>query len=164
MRPGRHLLLLLLLTAPLLVPASARLGETLADLKKRFGQPERESRGTNQFWLFEGDNGQVLYSVTFNAAGRSIAEGMKPHKRARFPDSNAHVFIDSQLAPWEGSKTMRTIQPGEHYRYAGQDFVCDKSEFVKVDEPNGVLLVWNKSAVSPSVMVLAPEMFRRGGG
>jgi hypothetical protein len=141
-------------------PAHARLGETVSDLKKRFGRPELESRGNNVFWLFEGDDGQLLYTVTLNAAGRSIAEGLKPHKRARFHETDAHVFISSQLEPWENSKTLRTLKPGERYHFAGQNFVCEPNESVMVDEPNGVLLVWNKS-VNPSVMVIAPELLLR---
>ena len=143
------------------LPGYARLGESTADLKKRFGKPELESRKDNIFWLFEGDNGQLLYTVTLNAEGRSIAEGLKPHKRARFHESDARVFMDSQLAPFEGSKTLRVVKPGEPYRFAGQDFVCDALEHVVLDEPRGLLLVWNKS-VNPSVLVVSPAMFQRG--
>jgi hypothetical protein len=160
MRSRRPLLLVLALAVLATVPATARLGETVADLKKRFGRPELESRKDNVFWLFEGDNGQLLYTVTLNAAGRSIAEGLKPHKRARFHDQDALVFIDAQLAPLEGSKTLHTLKPGEHYRFAGQEFVCAQDEQVTVDEPNGLLLIWNKS-VNPAVMVVSPEMFQR---
>lgn len=150
-----------LLAALAPIAAHARLGDSAADLKKRFGRPELESRKDNLFWLFEGDNGQLLYTVTLNADGRSIAEGLKPHKRARFHDSDAQVFMDSQLAPFEGSKTLRVVKPGEPYRFAGPDFVCQTFEHVVLDEPRGLLLVWNKSA-NPSVLVVSPAMFQRG--
>jgi hypothetical protein len=156
-----RLLFTCLLAAFALSPAHARLGESAADLKKRYGRPELESRKENIFWLFEADNGQLLYTVTLNAEGRSIAEGLKPHKRARFHESDARVFMDSQLAPLEGSKTLRVVKPGEHYQFAGQDFVCDALEHVVLDEANGLLLIWNKS-VNPSVLVVSPAMFQHG--
>jgi hypothetical protein len=157
----RLLLVALLVTGFALVPARARLGETLADLKKRYGRPELESRKDNVFWLFEGDNGQLLYTVTLNAEGRSIAEGLKPHKRARFTEANAVDFIEAQLLPWADSPTLRTHKPGEKYRFAGQEFVCGQLEHVMVDESNGVLLIRTKT-VNPAVVVVAPEMFQRG--
>jgi hypothetical protein len=156
-----RLIFALLLAALTALPGHARLGETTADLKKRFGRPELESRKDNIFWLFEADNGQLLYTVTLNAEGRSIAEGLKPQKRARFHESDARVFMDAQLAPLENSKTLRVVKAGEHYRFAGQDFVCDALEHVVIDEPNGFLLIWNKS-VNPSVLVVSPAMFQRG--
>ena len=161
MRPACHLVLAILLASLASVSAQARLGETPADLKKRFGRPEPESRANNVFWLFEGTYGHLLYTVTLNPAGRSIAEGLKPVKRARFTEDDALVFIESQLTPWEGSKTMLTLKVGDKYRFAGQDFVCGQYEHVVVDEPNGVLLIWNKATVDPAVMVVSPEMFQK---
>lgn len=155
-----RLLSVLLLAALAFAPASARLGETLDQLKERYGRPEPEARRGNFIWLFEGDDGALLYTVTFNAEGRSIAEGLKPYKRARFTDNNALDFIETQLAQWNGSPTMRTLKPGDKYRFAGQDFVCGKLEHVVVDEPKGILLIWTKK-VDPAVIIVTPEMFNR---
>src|SRR5688572_12145922 len=113
MRVVRRLFPALLLASLTLMPAQARLGETMADIQKQFGTPGGQPRKDNAFWLFEGDDGLLSYTVTFNAEGRSIAEGLKPVRRARFTKSNALIFIESQLMPWEGSKTMRTLKPGE---------------------------------------------------
>ena len=156
--------LFLLSAGWLAVTAQARLGETLADLKKRYDSPAPQIRrdDTNATWLFdEGDSGQLAYTVTFNAKGRSIAEGMKPVKRARFSKETALEFIEMQLAPYRDSKTQRILKPGEKYRFAGQDFTCGKEEYVVLDEPRGLLLIWSQG-VDPSVMVVSPEMFQRG--
>ena len=161
--PSRHLLVLLL-AGWLAVPAPARLGETLADLKKRFDSPATQIRkdSTNATWLFDQDDtGQLAYTVTFNAKGHSIAEGLKPVKRARFSNETAQDFIEQQLAPYHDSKTQQILKPGEKYRFAGQIFICGKEEYVVVDEPRGLLLIWSK-VVDPAVMVVSPEMFRKG--
>ena len=161
-RPRR--LLLLLSALWLTVPAPARLGETLAELKKRYDSPAPQMRRdtSNATWLFdEDDSGQLAYSVTFNAAGRSIAEGLKPVKRARFPKDTALDFIEQQLAPFHDSKTQRILKTGEKYRFAGRDFVCGKDEYVVLDEPRGLLLIWSQ-VVNPSVMIVSPEIFPRG--
>ena len=161
-RPRR--LLLLLSALWLTVPAPARLGDTLAELKKRYDSPAPQMRRdtSNATWLFdEDDSGQLAYSVTFNAAGRSIAEGLKPVKRARFPKDTALEFIEQQLAPFHDSKTQRILKTGEKYRFAGRDFVCGKDEYVVLDEPRGLLLIWSQ-VVNPSVMIVSPEIFPRG--
>jgi len=158
--PARlRLLLLLLLAASAAQPASALLGETLADLKKRFGPPEvqMESRKDNAYWLFEGDDGQLMYSVTFNAKGHSIAEGLKPLKRARFGKTRVMEFIDSELIPVRNSPTLKVPKTGEAYRFAGRDLVCADGEYIAVDEPNGILIVWNQKGM-PAVLVISPEM------
>ena len=155
-------LVLVLLAAAAALPASARLGETLSDLKKRFGSPAPQERSSKEgvFWLFEGDDGQLMYSVTFNARGQSIAEGLKPLRRARFGRTIAMNFIDSQLAPIQDSKTTRVLQPGEKYQFAGRVYACGAKEYVVVDEPHGILIIWTQEGV-PSVLVLAPEMMAR---
>lgn len=159
----RLTLSLLLATLAATVPASARLGDTLADLKKAFGAPERQRvpRKDKADWLFEGDDGQLHYSVTFNAEGKSIAEGLKPLKRARFNKDTAMNFIDDQLGANRSSKTMRVVKPGEAYAFAGQNFVCDKAEYVIVDETLGILVIWSQAGV-PSVMIVSEEMMRTG--
>jgi hypothetical protein len=162
--PARlRLLLLLLLAAAAAAPASALLGETLSDLKKRFGPPEvqMEVRKDNAYWLFEGDDGQLMYSVTFNAKGHSMAEGLKPLKRARFGKTRVMEFIDSELIPAQGSPTLRVMKTGETFHFAGQTMTCGASEYVAVDERLGILVVWNQTGV-PSVLVLSPEMLSGG--
>src|SRR6478609_10416196 len=100
MPPRIRLVVTLLLVAAGALPAAARLGDTLSDLKKQFGPPEvqMEKRKDNAYWLFEGDDGQLMYSVTFNDKGRSIAEGLKPLKLARFNKTRVMEFIDAQTA------------------------------------------------------------------
>jgi hypothetical protein len=159
MNARSRLLLSALLVLASALPATARLGDSLNDLKKQFGPPEPqvEKRKDNAYWLFEGDDGQLLYTVTFNAKGHSIAEGLKPLKRARFNRSRVMEFINAQIAPIRDSKTLRTLKTGEAYRFAGQSLVCGPDEYVVVDEDYGVLVVWNQAG-TPSVMVISPEM------
>lgn len=152
-------LLLSLLAAVAAQPAHALLGETVSDIKKRFGPPEVQMQPTkdNAYWLFEGDDGQLMYSVTFNAKGHSIAEGLKPLKRARFGKTRVMEFIDSELIPAKDSPTLKTVKVGESFRFAGQTMVCGPAEYVVVDDRLGILVVWNQSGV-PNVLVLSPEM------
>ena len=159
MNPRARLLLVALLAVSSAATASARLGETLNDLKKRFGTPvpQMQPRKDQAFWLFEGDDGQLMYSVTFNAKGLSMAEGFKPLKRARFNRNVAMDFIDAQLAPVRNAKTTRTVKPGEVYHFAGKDYTCGEQEYVLVDEALGFLIIWSQAGI-PSVLVLAPEM------
>ena len=159
MYPRLRFLLVVLLSALGAITAPARLGENLNDLKKRFGAPEPQvqPRKDQAFWLFEGDDGQLMYSVTFNAQGRSMAEGFKPLKRARFNRNIAMDFIDAQLAPVRDSKTTLTVKPGVVYRFAGKNYTCGEQEYVVVDEPLGFLIIWSTAGI-PSVLVLGPEM------
>jgi len=157
-----RLLLLVLLAASAAQPASALLGETLADIKKRLGPPEMQMEKTkeNAYWLFEGDDGQLMYSVTFNAQGKSIAEGLKPLKRARFNRTRVMEFIDSELILVRDSPTKRVVKPGEAYKFAGKEFVCADTEYVVVDPENDTLIMWTQSGV-PTVLVLSGEMLHR---
>lgn len=157
----RRLLAFLLLAALTAATARARLGESLSDIKKRYDSPFSTTRDTAT-WLFEGDNGQLAYAVTFNAKGRSIAEGFKPVKRARFPKETALEFIEGQLAPIKDSKTTRILKQGEKYQFAGQNFTVGPDEYVVLDEPQGVLVIWSQVA-NPAVMVVSVEMLQRGG-
>ena len=152
-------LLLVLLAATTTTVGHARLGENLAELKKRFGNPapQVQPRKDQATWLFEGEGGQLSYSVTFNAKGLSIAEGFKPLKRTIFGRRVAMDFIDAQLAPLRDSKSRRVVKPGETYHFAGKTMVCGNREYIVVDEPNDTLVVWNEDGV-PSVIVVAAEM------
>ncbi len=156
-----RLLFATLLTALALSPAQARLGESLPEISKKFGKPAGQPRKDNVYWLFEGEDGLLAYTVTFNTKGQSIAEGLKPVRRARFSEKAATDFIATQVAHLQDSKTIRIIAAGEKYRFAGEDFVCAPNEYVVLDEPGGLLLIWSK-AINPAVMVVAPEMFQRG--
>lgn len=152
---------LLLLTGLLAVPAPARLGETLAELSRRYDKPISQTAKDNASWLFEVMDGALLYSVTFDANGRSIAEGLKPIKRAVFSRKTVMTFIEGQLVPYEDSPTKRIVPPGEKYQFAGKEFTCGQDEYIVVDDPRGLLLVWSQGR-EPAVMVISPEMFHRG--
>lgn len=154
--------LTLFLLASLLLPAAhARLGETAAQLRERFGRPEPQVRknDASAVWFFEGQDGQLVYTVTFNAQGISIAEGLKPLKRAVLTQVHAENFIDGQLLAYKDSKTRRVVKPGEKYTFGGKEFLCAKSEYVVVDEPNGILVVWTHTGLV-SVLAVSPEMVK----
>lgn len=162
---ARAQLLRLLWTAGLLgllaVPAKARLGETLAQLTERFGKPVATPKGT-AYWLFEvGDVGQAQYTVTFGNGGKSIAEGLRPMRNARFTATFAQQFIASQLQDEPESPSRRVVPAGEKYTFAGQTMVCDANEYVVVDEPRGLLIVWSRATKSPYVLVLSPQMMQQ---
>jgi hypothetical protein len=141
--------------------AHARLGETLAQLKVRYRDPAPQAHRdpSSAVWFFEGEDGELVYNVTFNAKGLSIAEGLKPVKRARFPKETVQDFITLQLEPYRGSPTTRILNPGDKYTFAGRTMVCGEQEYVVVDDPNGVLIVWSRSGM-PSVIAIRPEMLQ----
>jgi hypothetical protein len=148
--------LVLLLAA---APARAMLGDTLGDLTKHRGKPAGQTSKNNAVWLFEGEDGQLLYTVTFDASGHSIAEGLKPVKNAKFGREVAVDFIKAQIEPIKNSKTLHEVKTGEKYHFAQQEFSVAGDEYVLVDEANGVLIVWNQSAL-PSVMAVTPAVIR----
>lgn len=161
MLPAPRSLLFAVLAAGLTLaaaPAHARLGDTLADIKKHRGSPLPQKRPDVALWVFEGVDGQLGYSVTFNAAGKSIAEGLKPIKNARLTPEIADDFMRAQLEPFRGSKTVRKVQPGEKYTFAGQVLTCGEDEAVIVDDPNGLLIVWTKGALASVVAVSAERL------
>lgn len=142
--------------------AQARLGETFDQLKTRLGKPEQQQQPRKDvaIWLFEAEDGQLIYTVTFDGQGRSIAEGLRPLKRAIFTSDIAHDFIQSQIAPFRDSKTLRTFKGGEKYGFAGQGFTCAEDETAIVDDVNGVMIVWVQKGI-PSVMAVSPAMVRQ---
>jgi len=158
-KASRSLLLAALVLSAASTSVHARLGDTLAKLTEHFGKPPPQEKKAAVFWLFEGEDGQLVYTVTFNAKGVSIAEGLKPLKYARLPRETAENFIDGQLGPLRGSKTSKVVNPGEKYVFAGKTFVCAEQEYVIVDDANGMLIVWTKSGL-PFVMVVGPEMMK----
>ena len=156
--PVLRLLVAALLLAVAATPAQARLGETLDKIKERFGKPQPQTRKEAYVWTFEAEQGGLLiYTVTFDAKGLSIAEGIKPFKNAVFTADVARDFIGYQLETIKDSKTLRIIKPGEKYRFGGKDFVCAELEYVAVDESNSLLLVWSRVGI-PSVIVVRPAM------
>jgi len=143
------------------VPAQARLGETLSELQNRYGKPAPQER-TNKFnavWLLEGEDGALMYSVTFDAKGKSIAEGMKPVRYAKFTNETVRLFLETQLVPYRDSKTVRTVKPGEKYVFGGKEYTTMAEEIVVVDDANDLLLVWTKAA-PPSVMAVRSVMMQ----
>ena len=152
----KRLLPLILASLMLTAPVFARLGETEAQLRKRYGSPVQQTRKDVWVWLFEDeDEGQLMLTVTLDADGHSVAEGLKPLKRAKLDRESVERFITAQLEPYRGSKTTRTIKGGGKYHFAGHDFTCAADEVAIVDEPNSLLIIWNNSAV-PAVMAVRP--------
>lgn len=140
--------------------AHAHLGSRLADIEKSRGKPAGKPDKTKAVWLFEGNDGQLVYAVKFDADGRSIAETLKPGLVGRTLHSEiASDFIKAQCEVLEGSKTTQTLQPGAKFTFAGQTLSVADNEFVIVDEPKGFLLVWTKGSL-PSVTVLSPAALR----
>jgi len=158
---SRLLLVATLMFATIATPAWARLGDPVSKLKDRFGRaPERESPKGMAIWFIESIDGALVYSATLNAKGIIIAEGIKPLKRAILTTEIAKDFLQDQMAPYLQSKTARVVPPGEKYEFARQSFDCGANEFVFVDEPNGILLIWSRAGI-PSVIALSPEVLLR---
>jgi len=154
--------LILVLFAFLSVTTShARLGETAAQLRERFGRPEPQVRrdDSTATWFFEGQDGQLVYTVTFNAQGRSIAEGLKPLKRAILGKDNAQNFIDGQLLAYKDATARRIIKAGEKYTFGGKEFICLKEEYVVLDVSNDILIVWTHTGLI-SVLAVSSEMIK----
>lgn len=134
----------------------AFLGDTLAQITKHRGKPAGQPDKTKAVWLFEGGDEQVIYAVKFDAAGRSIAETLKPGRTGSPLHSEIALdFIKAQRAILADSKTTREPALGEKFTFAGQELVVAKDEYVVLDEPKGFLLVYVRGSL-PSVTVLAP--------
>jgi len=148
--------LLALFTLSAAITASARLGDTFADISKHRGKPAGKPDKSKALWLFEGDDGQLAYAVKFDDKGRSIAETLKPGQLGhRLHSEFVLDFIKAQREVLEGSKTTRELAVGEKYTFAGQQLVVAANEYVVLDEPRGFLLVWVGGSL-PSVTVIAP--------
>lgn len=145
----------------LLAPrGEARLGETLEKLKERYGKPQPQLKKESATWFFDTDDEkQLVFTATFNDQGLVIAEGLKPVRYARLTRESVQAFIDLQVQPIAGSKTLRTVKRGEPYVFAGKNYVCGETETVVVDDANGILIVWNNSA-EPFVLAVSPQMLR----
>lgn len=145
-------------------PGLARIGDPVAKFTERFGKgPERESPKGMAVWFIESIDGPLVYTVTLNAQGVSIAEGIKPLKRAILTAKIAQDFMAEQMTLLKDSKTARVVKPGEKYEFASQPFVCAEGEYVVLDEARGLLLVWVRNGI-PSVMAVTPEVLLPKGG
>lgn len=151
----KRCLIFVLLAGLSIIPAQARLGETMSDLQKRYGKPEPQAKGNKSAatWFIEGEDGLLIYTVTFDAKGLSIGEGMKPVRYAKFSDATVHTFIEMQLAPYRDSQTVRTAKHGEKYTFRGKKYTAGNVETVIVDDANDLLIVWTQGA-TPSVMAV----------
>jgi hypothetical protein len=153
----KRLLVTVLLAGLAAAPAWATLGETLEQLKAHLGKPEPQVRKDVVVWFYEVEDGRLIYTVTFDDKGRSIAEGLKPLKRAIFTKDVAEDFIRAQLTVAKDSKTVHSYKPGEKYSFGGQSFTCAAEEYVTVDDATDLAIVWNRSR-APSVIAFRREM------
>jgi hypothetical protein len=140
--------------------AHARLGESGADLRKRFGRPESQPSKDVLVWLIEEPSGALLYTVTLDEGGRSIAEGLKPFRQAPFSEQSARNFIKEQLSVLADIRTARAVKAGESYVFGGETLVCGENEQVIVDDANNLLVIW-ATRPAPSVLAATHEMLRR---
>ncbi|MBA4138345.1 MAG: hypothetical protein C0518_13620 [Opitutus sp.] len=143
----------------LAAPASARLGDTAAVLRERFGAPETQPNKHTSAWLIEAPAGALVYTVTFDEKGASIAEGLKPYRFARILEQTARDFIDNQLSALGDPSKVRIVKAGERYQFDGEAFTCGPKEQVWVDEAANFLLIWIKGEEG-SVMAVTREMLR----
>ena len=141
------------------IPVHATLGETLSEIAKRYGKPEPQAKNnkSSATWFIEGEDGLLIYTVTFDAKGKSAGEGMKPVRYAKFSQATVQTFIAMQLAPYRDSQTIRNAKPGEKYSFGGKLYTVAQEEKVVVDEANDLLIVWTQGAL-PSVMALRSVM------
>lgn len=153
-------LLFILLLGVAAATASARLGDTFADISKHRGKAAGKPDKKTAMWLFEGGDEQLIYAVKFDDAGKSIAETLKPGRTgARIYPDIVQDFIKAQREVLEGSKTTRELAVGEKYTFAGQQLSVANNEYVVLDEPRGFLLVWVGGSL-PSVTVLSPAALK----
>ncbi len=153
----RRLAALSLLALVAASPLAARLGESAADLKKRFGRPEAQPAKNVLVWLIEEPAGALIYTVTLNDRGLSIAEGLKPYRAAPLPESRARDFISEQVSVLANPSGARVVKPGESYQFGGETLTCGPSEHIVVDDAHNLLVVWTKGN-GPSVMAATHEV------
>jgi hypothetical protein len=155
---SRFLILGLLVLAPAL--GIARVGETAAELRKRFGKPEAQPQKNVLVWLIEESAGALLYTATFDEHDVSIAEGLKPFRQAKLTEQTARNFITEQLASLPDTHAARECKGGDAYTFAGEKFACGANERIVVDDANGLLIVWTLSPI-PSVLAATRELVAR---
>jgi len=152
-------LMLGLLGCLVFTTAHARLGETLGQLKDRLGKVAEEPRKNTVIFYVETRGGSLSYTVTFNAKGKSIAETLKPIQFDDFSNVSAQGFINLQLEPYQNSKTLHGVKPGQKYSFGGKDFVCSADQWVVLDEANDILIVWTQTGLM-SVMAVRREVLQ----
>lgn len=165
MRRARLRPFLLLAALAATVPARAVLGEAQADIVKRFGRPDpnlQQGAAKNVIvWAIETrTDDRIAYTVTFNARGQSIAEGLKPIRRAVLTERLAQDFVDDQLSIRKDEAGTRQPKPGERYTFAKQEFTCGPNEAVWVDEAADLMILWIKGP-QPLVMGVRAEMLQK---
>ena len=152
-----------LLACLLVTSVLARVGEPVARIKERFGKPDPKSPKNMVIWFIETNNGPLVYTVTYNAKGISIAEGLKPLKSAVLTARSANDFIQDQVALIKDGAATRIMKPGERFEFAGQPFVCGENEFVLMDNTHDLLVIWARGSTG-TVLAVSREMFQRPGG
>lgn len=142
------------------VSASARIGEKEAELRQRLGKPEAQPQKNVLVWLVEEPAGALLYTVTFDEKGLSMAEGLKPFRQAKMTEQTARAFIVEQLGALPANHRARELKSGDAYVFAGEKLTCGPNERVVVDDDHGLLVVWNL-APAPSVLAVTRDMVER---
>lgn len=143
---------LVLVFAALPIAAAARLGDSLDQLRHTYGRSISDTE-RSVVWLIESPEGALTLAVTLDGSKHSIAEGLKPFGRAILTHQVAEAFIGGQLERSSGSKTRRTLKPGESCEFGGQRFTCGADEVVIVDVDNDVLIVWSRAAAGTVMAV-----------
>jgi hypothetical protein len=128
------------------VNSLARLGDSAATLKKRFGRPEAQPAKNQLVWLIEEPAGALIYNVTLNERGVSIAEGLKPYRAGGLSESSARNFIADQISVLTDPTTARRVKAGESYQFGGETLTCGANEHIVVDDRHNLLVVWTKGS------------------
>ncbi len=145
-------------------PLHAALGETASEIEKRFGRPDPQlQQGAHKnvvVWAIETPQSErLIYTVTFDRRGRSIAEGLKPGRRAILDEEIAKNFVANQLAVRKDDKTTRLPRPGEKYTFAGELFTRAPNEEVWVDEGNDLMVI-RATGREPFVLAVRADFLR----
>jgi len=140
-RPALFLVTTLAVSA---TSAFARVGDSAADLRKRLGRPEAQPSKTQLVWLIEEPAGALIYTVTLNDRGISIAEGLKPYRAGALSEQSARNFIADQITVLADPSKARLVRPGETYEFGGEKLTCGAGEHIVVDDVHGFLVVWTK--------------------
>lgn len=135
----------------------ALLGDTLeAIIKHRGKKPDSQPDKSKAIWLFEGNDGQLAYAVRFDVNGKSVAETLKPAQLGHtLHPEFVKDFMKAQAGHLKDSPTLLEPKAGEKYKFAGKELTVAENEYVLVDAPNGVLLVWVRGSM-PSVTAITP--------
>lgn len=160
MRLRRFIWMALLAAATLTTPAVARIGEKAADLRARFGKPESQPQKNVLVWLIEDAAGALVYTVTLDDKGVSIAEGLKPFRQAQLTKEAAQNFVGEQLSTLPSGHAAREVKAGEGYVFAGEKMTCGAQERVVVDDANGLLVIWTL-APAPNVLAVSRDFLPR---